>query len=78
MWRTDFANITKMPMFGQVKLDHRLNSVLATKSQPDRAVAVRRTGGPRSGSTSSLHGMIVEVRNAVPGYKKHSPFEQDI
>ena len=31
MWRTDFANITRMPLLGQVKLDHQLNSVPATK-----------------------------------------------
>ncbi|MDM8521351.1 hypothetical protein QUF64_14995 [Anaerolineales bacterium HSG6] len=31
MYRTDAKNIFKSPMFGDVKLDHQLNSVFATK-----------------------------------------------
>jgi hypothetical protein len=31
MYRTDIANIFKMPMLGDVKLDHQMNSVFATK-----------------------------------------------
>lgn len=29
MWRTDFANLLKMPVAGEVRLDHQLNSVNA-------------------------------------------------
>ncbi|MBC7798969.1 MAG: hypothetical protein H7Z37_19025 [Pyrinomonadaceae bacterium] len=31
MYRTDFANIFRMPMLGDTKIDHQMNSVLATK-----------------------------------------------
>lgn len=77
MWRTDFANITKMPMFGQVKLDHRLNSVLATKTT---MIELSQYDGPedRERIDQLLYGMIGEVRNAVAQYKKHSAFEQDM
>ncbi len=77
MWRTDFANITKMPMLGHVKLDHRLNSILATKTQ---LIELSQYDGPedRERIDQLLHGMIAEVRQAVAQYKKHSPFEQDI
>jgi hypothetical protein len=33
MYRTDIANIFKMPMLGGIKLNHELNSVLATTQQ---------------------------------------------
>jgi hypothetical protein len=76
MWRTDFANITKMPMFGQVKLDHRLNSVLATKTA---MIELSQYDGPedRERIDQLLYGMIAEVRAAVAPYKKASQFEQD-
>lgn len=32
MWKTDFGNIGKIPLFGDVKLNHQMNSVLATKT----------------------------------------------
>ncbi|MEI2716899.1 MAG: hypothetical protein V9E98_07865 [Candidatus Nanopelagicales bacterium] len=77
MWRTDFANIGKMPMMGQVKLDHRLNSILAKKST---LIELSDYDGPedRERIDGLLHGMIGEVRQAVAQYKRHSPFEQDI
>lgn len=77
MWRTDFANIAKMPMLGHVKLDHRLNSILATKTA---LIELSNFDGPedRARIDELLYGMIGEVRNVVAGYKKHSPFEQDI
>lgn len=76
MWRTDFANIARMPMLGQVKLDHRLNSVLATKTT---LIELSKFDGPedRQRIDELLYGMIAEVRNAVAPYKKASPFEQD-
>jgi hypothetical protein len=59
MWRTDFANITKMPMLGHVKLDHRLNSVLATKTV---VIELSDLDGPEEGSIDQLlHSMIGEV-----------------
>lgn len=33
MYRTDLANLFKMPAMGGIKLDHQLNSVLATTSE---------------------------------------------
>lgn len=33
MYRTDFANIFKMPMVGDIKLNHEMNSVFATTQQ---------------------------------------------
>lgn len=32
MWKTDFANITKIPLLGGVKVNHQMNSILATKT----------------------------------------------
>ena len=77
MWRTDFANITKMPMLGHVKLDHRLNIVLATKTQ---LIELSDFDGPedRARIDQLLQSMIGEVRQAVAQYKKHSSFEQDL
>ncbi|MCC6433679.1 MAG: hypothetical protein IT196_01480 [Acidimicrobiales bacterium] len=78
MWRTDFANITRMPLLGQVKLDHQLNSVLATKKLivelneyiGDPAVA-------RPKLVALLQATIAELSQALAPYKKHSPFEVD-
>lgn len=77
MWRTDFANITKMPMLGHVKLDHRLNSVLAARSS---MIELSQYDGPedRERIDQLLFGLIQEVRTAVASYKKNSPFEQDM
>lgn len=32
MWKTDFSNLGKIPLFGDIKLNHQMNSVLATKT----------------------------------------------
>jgi hypothetical protein len=33
MWKTDFKNIYKIPLLGGIKINHQMNSVLATKSR---------------------------------------------
>lgn len=32
MWKTDFGNIAKIPLLGDIKINHQMNSVLATKT----------------------------------------------
>ena len=78
MWRTDFANITRLPLLGQVKLDHQLNSVLATKKL---IVELNEyLGDPavtRSKLFALLQGTFAELSQALAPYKKQSPFEVD-
>ena len=76
MWRTDFANITKMPLLGQVKLDHQLNSVLATKKLiVDLNEFLGDPGVGRPRLVQLLQSTLAELSAALGPYKKHSPFE---
>lgn len=76
MWKTDFANITRMPLLGQVKLDHQLNSVLATKKlivELNEFLGDPAVGRPRL--VQLLQATIAELSSALAPYKKQSPFE---
>ena len=33
MWKTDFSNIGKIPLLGGIKVNHQMNSILATKAR---------------------------------------------
>ncbi|MDH4144047.1 MAG: hypothetical protein OEY23_02645 [Acidimicrobiia bacterium] len=78
MWRTDFANITRMPLLGQVKLDHQLNSVLATKKLiTELNELVAEGGAGRAQLTQLLHATLDELRGHLAPYKRQSPFEID-
>ncbi len=76
MWRTDFANITRMPLLGQVKLDHQLNSVLATKKlivELNEFLGDPTVGRPRL--VQLLQATLAELSAALGPFKKQSPFE---
>jgi hypothetical protein len=78
MWRTDFANITRMPLLGQVKLDHQLNSVLATKKlivELNEFLTDPAHGRPKL--VQLLQATLTELQQALAPYKKQSPFEVD-
>lgn len=71
MFRTDMANMLRSPWFGDVKLDHQLNSVTATKKQlidiDDYADA---DGADRDRLRQLLQGTMQELREKVAPYKK--------
>lgn len=74
MWRTDAANILRMPMLGQVRLDHRLNSVIATKQV---MIELQEFDGAedRPRIEQVIGGLYHEVRNALQQYKRESIVE---
>jgi hypothetical protein len=71
MWRTDAANIFRMPMLGQVKLDHQLNSVLATKQI---MIELSEFDGPedRPKIEAAIDALHTELRNALAPFKRQS------
>ena len=77
MWSTDFKNIMKMPMMGHVKLDHQLNSILATKQN---LIELSQFDGPedRPAIEATLDGMYHEVLGALRQYKRVSIIEDDL
>ncbi len=75
MWKTDFANITRMPMLGQVKLDHQLNSVFATKKLVVELKDLVGDQATRQRLVQLLQATLDELRNALAPHKKASAFE---
>jgi hypothetical protein len=71
MYRTDLANLFKFPMLGDVKLDHQLNSVLATKR-----VGINLDNYILKGEESAtnlinlIRGIVGELREKLATYKK--------
>jgi hypothetical protein len=71
MYRTDFANIFKMPFLGEVRLDHQLNSVLATKRVfIDIDNYILKGEESARGLAQLLTGLIGELREKLAPYKK--------
>ncbi len=71
MYRTDIANIFKVPMLGDVRLDHQLNSILATKKQLIDIDAYILKGEDSAQRLSQLlNGVISELRQKLGPYKK--------
>jgi hypothetical protein len=71
MYRTDLQNIFKMPFLGEVRLDHQLNSVLATKKtyiEINDYVLKGEEGVVRL--TQFLTALISELRGKLAPYKK--------
>jgi hypothetical protein len=71
MYRTDLQNIFKMPMLGDVRLDHQLNSVFATKQtiiDIDKYILKGDEGV--ANLTQLLTSLITELRNKLAPYKK--------
>jgi hypothetical protein len=71
MYRTDLANIFKIPMLGDVRLDHQLNSVLATKKvMIDLDQYILKGEESAQHTTQLLNSILTELRQKLAPYKK--------
>jgi hypothetical protein len=71
MYRTDLANILKLPVMGGIKLNHELNSVFATTNsiiEIDRYVLKGAAGS--EAMVALLQGTIGKLRDKLAPYKK--------
>ena len=71
MYRTDFANMLRLPVIGGVKLNHELNSVFATTTkivEIDNYVLKGEQGV--QGMIALLDGTINDLRERLRQYKK--------
>jgi hypothetical protein len=71
MYRTDLANLFKMPVLGGIKLNHELNSVLATTQTVvdiDDYVLKGEPGVEKL--TKLLGGLVGQLREKLAPYKK--------
>lgn len=71
MYRTDLANIFKMPMLGDVRLNHQLNSVLATKKlliEIDDYILKGEESAQRL--VRDIQSIVGELRAKLQPYKK--------
>jgi hypothetical protein len=71
MYRTDLANIFRMPVLGGVKLNHELNSVLATTTKiiEINNYVLKGDQGVQ-GLIALLDGTIGDLRERLRQYKK--------
>ena len=71
MYRTDLANIFRMPVLGGVKLNHELNSVLATTTKiiEINNYVLKGEQGVQ-GLIALLDGTINDLRERLRQYKK--------
>jgi hypothetical protein len=70
-WSTDIKNILKMPLMGQIKVNHELNSIFAEKGaliDLDRFVLQGEQG--RSALNALLLGTVNELREVLKPYRK--------
>ncbi|MEW2356082.1 hypothetical protein [Spirillospora sp. NPDC029432] len=71
MFRTDMANLFRNPWLGDIKLDHQLNSVTATKKQ---IIDIDDLLGADPPSRERLSGLLrdtmAELRDKLAPYKK--------
>lgn len=71
MYRTDLANIFKIPMLGDVRLDHQLNSILATKKvMIDIDDYILKGEDSAQRTAQLLNGLLTELRQKLAPYKK--------
>ncbi|MDP9375095.1 MAG: hypothetical protein M3Q65_22135 [Chloroflexota bacterium] len=71
MYRTDFANILKLPALGGIKLNHELNSVFATTTKLIEIGNYVMKGEEGVGALSALlDGTIGDLRERLREYKK--------
>lgn len=77
MWRTDARNILRMPMLGQIRLDHQLNSVTATKQI---LIELTEYDGPEDIQRveQTLWALYHELREALAPYKRPSIVEDPL
>jgi hypothetical protein len=77
MSRTDIANIFKVPMLGDVQLDHQLNSILATKKNLiDIDDYILKGEDSAQRLRQLLNGVIGELRQKLAPYKKRDGGEE--
>lgn len=71
MYKTDLANIFKVPMLGDIRLDHQLNSVLAKKKVLIDIDDYILKGEESLGRMTQLITSVVsELRSKLAPYKK--------
>jgi hypothetical protein len=71
MYRTDLQNIFKMPMLGDVRLDHQLNSILATKKVfADIDDYILKGDESVARITQLIQATVGELREKLAPYKK--------
>lgn len=71
MYRTDLANIFRMPVLGGVKLNHELNSIFATTTKLIEINDYVLKGEPGvQRLIGMLHGTIDDLRERLRPYKK--------
>ena len=71
MYRTDFANLFRMPVIGGIKLNHELNSVFATTTKIiELNDYVLKGEQGVQGLIALLNGTINELRERLRPYKK--------
>lgn len=72
MYKTDLKNIFKIPLLGGMKLNHQLNSVLATVSHFQKLDTLLKPEGLEE-LRAMLQGKVNELREALKPYKKAVP-----
>jgi hypothetical protein len=71
MYKTDLANIFKIPMLGDVRLNHQLNSVLATKKVLINIDNYILKGDESANNLMNLlRGTISELHGKLASFKK--------
>lgn len=70
MYKTDLQNVFKMPILGNVRLDHQLNSVLATRIHVIDIDKYILKEGTREYLTELVTKTIDELRERLQQYKK--------
>ncbi|WP_433326560.1 hypothetical protein [Spirillospora sp. CA-294931] len=71
MFRTDMANLFRSPWMGDIKLDHQLNSITATKKEiidVDKYISATPEG--RELLSGLLRSTTAELREKLVPYKK--------
>jgi hypothetical protein len=71
MYKTDLQNVFKFPMLGDTRLDHQLNSVLATRQQViDIDTYILKGDEGRDRLKELLDTTIADLREKLTQYKK--------
>lgn len=71
MYKTDFANLLKMPMIGGIKVNHQLNSVFATTThiiEINDYVMKGAAGSEKLGR--SIGGIVERLKEKLAPFKK--------
>lgn len=71
MWKTDAANVMKVPMLGQIKLNHRVTTVTATtKLTLNIDDYVLKGPGATAALLTLLGAKVDEIRTSLAPYNK--------